>query len=436
MTLVVSTMLLLGHVYVWRRLASAVVELGACPAREARLAAWLVTAFLNLLPVVLLVGYKAGLGERLFLNGPGRHWLDYLLTFPFWWGLLVVLELLPYFLALDLAGGILRLAGIGAAAPGATGLSAVPWFRILAGLKVAVAAVLMVYVGVASYLDTNRVRLSETHATVSGLPPELRGLKLVLLGDVQVDRETGPAKIARMRARVAEARGDLILFAGDLVTDGPDFVAAGLDSLCGLEAPLGRAACMGDHDYWSAPAMIAEGLDRCGWTFLENQHHVIEAGIRPVTGVDRGAPPRDGAPTAGNRPVTGDRGPIHPRRILVTGVRYIYSDKPSPEELERLLAAAPPADLKILLVHQPALPVVEAAARHGYHLLLAGHTHGGQFVFHPFGFPLSPTQVENRFYSGHHRHGSLHVVVTNGVGLTLAPMRRGAPAEVSLVTLR
>jgi hypothetical protein len=415
MTLVVSTLLVLGHVYVWRRLASALVDIGACPAREARLASWVLTAFLNLLPLVLLAGYQAGLGERLFLNGPGRHWLDYFLTFPFWWGLLVVLELLPYFLALDLAGGILRLAGAGAGTPGAPGLAAVPWLRILAGLKVAAAAALMMYVGVASYLHTNRVRLSEETVAVPGLPAELRGLRLVLLGDVQVDRETGPDKIARMRARVDEARGDLILFAGDLVTDGPDFVEAGLRSLCGLEAPLGRVACMGDHDYWSAPVMIADGLGRCGWAFLENRHHVIEAG---------------------NRPVTGDRGPIHPRRILVTGVRYIYSDRPSPGELDKLLAAAPPADLKILLVHQPARPVVEAAARHGYHLLLAGHTHGGQFVFHPFGFALSPTQVENRFYSGHYRYGSLHVVVTNGVGLTLAPVRFGAPAEVSLVTIQ
>lgn len=415
MTLVVSALLVLGHVYVWRRLASALIELGACPAREARLASWLVTAFLNLLPLVLLIAYKMGFGGQLFLNSPARHWLDYLLTFPFWWGLLVVLELLPYFLALDLAGGALRLAGVVPGAPSTAGLAAWPWFRILAGLKVALVAVLMVYVGVAAYLDTNRVRLSVAPVTVPGLPPELRGLRLVLLGDVQVDRETGPDKLARMRARVAEARSDLLLFAGDLVTDGPDFVEAGLRSLCGLEAPLGRVACMGDHDYWSAPALIAGGLDRCGWSFLDNRHRVIE-----VT----------------NRPGTGDRGPMQPRRILVTGVRYIYSDRPSPEELEALLAAAPPADLKILLVHQPALPVVQAAARHGYRLLLAGHTHGGQFVFHPFGFTLSPTQVENRFYSGHYRYGDLHVVVTNGVGLTLAPLRFGAPAEVSLVTLQ
>jgi predicted MPP superfamily phosphohydrolase len=432
MTLILAPAILLAHLYVWLRTAGALADLGAAPARPVRLAAWAATILLNLLPLVLLVGYKTGLGDRLFLNAHGRHWLDYVLTFPYWWGFLVVLELLPYFLTLDIVGGGLRLAGVTLSLPaGASGLAAFPWLRVLAGAKVALAVFFMLYVAVVAWRDTNRVRLDRIAVTVPGLPAELHGLRLVLLGDIQVDRETGPDKIERMRGRVAEAKGDLLFFAGDLVTDGPDFVDEGLESLCRLTAPLGRLACMGDHDYWSAPGPIADGLDHCGWIFLDNRHHVITVerslttGDRPAGGVDRGAPPRVG-PTSGE---------VRTRTILVTGVRYIYSDRPTPEGLDQLLAAAPPADLKILLVHQPARMVVEAATRHGYHLLLAGHTHGGQFVFHPFGVTLSPTQLENRYYSGYYPNGSLQVVVTNGVGLTLAPLRYGAPAEVTLVTL-
>jgi hypothetical protein len=91
--------------------------------------------------------------------------------------------------------------------------------------------------------------------------------------------------------------------------------------------------------------------------------------------------------------------------------------------------------LRILLSHQPAEHVVEQAASHGYDLILAGHTHGGQIVLHPLGIPFTPSMRETKFYSGVYRLGESTVVVTNGVGLTLAPIRYHAPAEITSIVL-
>lgn len=156
-------------------------------------------------------------------------------------------------------------------------------------------------------------------------------------------------------------------------------------------------ACMGDHDFWANPVKISNGLDQCGWNFLENEHHLIE-----------------------------HKG----KKILITGITYIYSRRITPAHLRELLESAPAADLKILLVHQPASMVMKAAQEFGYDLLLAGHTHGGQVVFKPFGIPLTPSRLENKFYSGYGEYKDMPVIVTNGVGLTLAPIRYQAPAEV------
>ena len=79
---------------------------------------------------------------------------------------------------------------------------------------------------------------------------------------------------------------------------------------------------------------------------------------------------------------------------------------------------------------------MHAAATHGYHLFLAGHTHGGQIVFQPFGIPVTPSRWETEYFRGVTRLGTMLVIVTNGVGLTLAPFRYNARSEVTGITLQ
>ena len=159
---------------------------------------------------------------------------------------------------------------------------------------------------------------------------------------------------------------------------------------------------MGDHDLWSGTDDISNGLRNCGWNFLTNQHHII---------VYKGT------------------------KILVTGIRYVYDSRLTESEMDRILSSAPEADLKILLVHQPAEIVKKAAQKFNYDLFLAGHTHGGQVVFRPFGITLTPTQVENSIYTNHKKVDDLNFIVTNGVGLTMWPLRYQAPAEVVKIML-
>ncbi|RMG67664.1 MAG: hypothetical protein D6715_04215, partial [Calditrichaeota bacterium] len=172
--------------------------------------------------------------------------------------------------------------------------------------------------------------------------------------------------------------------------------------MCALPAGLGRVACLGDHDVWSGPQPIQNGLRDCGWQFLDNQHHLF---------------------------------PYRGGRILVTGLTHVYSRRLSSQEVDALLAKAPEAELKVLLVHQPSPHILQAAARYGYHLVLAGHTHGGQVLFHPFGKTVALSLVENHFFRGRKTIGTTTAVITNGVGLTFVPLRYGARAEVTEITL-
>lgn len=380
--------LLIGYLYVGWRISAAIITLFSFQAWRVRLAVLLGIIFFNLLPILILYLYQTGNGNELYLSKTTLQKQDYLLTYPFWLGLIVVVETLPYFLSLEILGGIFHF--IPAIAPAS-------WLKWKAALQLTMVVFFMFYVGIRMYSDTNRLRLHRFEVKVKNLPPALENLSLTFIADVQVDRYTTTAKLERFKDQLKKANGDLLLFGGDIVTSGEEFISRANQLLCEAEAPLGRFACLGDHDFWANPVRIANGLDQCGWHFLEDQHHLVEH---------------------------------NGKKILITGITFIYSRRITLAHLRELLESAPAADLKILLVHQPASMVIKAAQEFGYDLLLAGHTHGGQVVFKPFGIPLTPSRLENKFYSGYGEYKDMPVIVTNGVGLTLAPIRYQAPAEV------
>ena len=82
----------------------------------------------------------------------------------------------------------------------------------------------------------------------------------------------------------------------------------------------------------------------------------------------------------------------------------------------------------VLLAHQPRS--IFAAAKYDIGLQLSGHTHGGQIW--PFTYFV---RLQQPFVNGLHRHGDAQIYVSRGTGYWGPPMRLGAPAEITHVTL-
>jgi hypothetical protein len=320
-------------------------------------------------------------------------WADYLFHYPAWISLIIVVELLGPFIVLDLVALAARAVQ-----------SRLPALRtLLAYVRIALAALAIVYVMTHVIMDTSHVNDTTVRIALHGLPPELNSLTMTLVGDIQVDRYTGVSKVRQVHNIVNAHSPELLLSAGDVVTSGTDFLAAASEAICGMKGSLASVGVMGDHDYWSAPEAVQELHLRCGWVFLQNEHRIFTY-----------------------------RG----RTILISGLTQVYSSRLNIEELDGFLEKAPRADLRILLMHQPAERVIQRAAEKGYDLVLAGHTHGGQIVLHPFGLTFTPSMRETQFYTGMHQVESTQVVVTNGVGVSIAPIRYHAPAEVTTIVLQ
>jgi uncharacterized protein len=66
-------------------------------------------------------------------------------------------------------------------------------------------------------------------------------------------------------------------------------------------------------------------------------------------------------------------------------------------------------------------------------LMLSGHTHGGQFRVMGWS-PIVPSRYGNRFAYGHVRE-QCDIIISGGLGCSIAHVRIGVPPEIVHVTL-
>ena len=92
-----------------------------------------------------------------------------------------------------------------------------------------------------------------------------------------------------------------------------------------------------------------------------------------------------------------------------------------------------PGVLNVLMSHNP--DVFPVAARQGYDLTIAGHTHGGQVRVEILRADLNVarffTPLRRRLVS----RGRPSIFVSRGIGTIGLPARLGAPPEVALLRL-
>jgi predicted MPP superfamily phosphohydrolase len=383
--------ILLLHFYAGWKISKAISTVSSLPLPWTRFGIYILLALLNVLPFYILTQYFTGTLESLFLFTADIGWKHYTMVFPFWTAFLLVAELFSYYFLLDMAGFIQGKIW-----------NFQSWVQIKSWLQLGILVFFVIYIPIRVYHDTYSVRESHIKLPVPSIPKSLDGTELLFLADIQIDPYTQEAKINSFFRALGENKSDLFLFAGDLVTMGPKYIKQGLELIC--KAGNGHSTgVLGDHDYWSGPRQIRMGMEKCGWNMMDNAHKLLQ---------------------------------IKKARVLVTGITHTYPHKISPEKLKDLLSKAPSADLKILLIHQPAQWIIEEAEKSGYHLFLAGHTHGGQMVLKPFGISLTPSRMENDFFTGYKKSGNMFVVITNGIGVSLAPLRYHAPAEITRIRLQ
>jgi predicted MPP superfamily phosphohydrolase len=244
------------------------------------------------------------------------------------------------------------------------------------------------------------VDLRELDVAVEGLPAELDGFAVLHLSDFHLGTVSFNGRTLRKAVEWSAGHDlDLVAITGDLVSRrrGERMLR---DALGRLPARHGTYAILGNHDVaetrdpFSRPSDLSALRDD-GARLLEHGSASFEA---------------------------------QGRRVQVTGA--------DPRRFRDPLAplSDPAADLRILLVHYP--DAIWSLAPGDYHVILAGHLHGGQICLP---WPRGKIRLEHLrapFWEGLFALpvGTLHV--SRGLGTSFVPVRLLARPEATILRLR
>ena len=243
-----------------------------------------------------------------------------------------------------------------------------------------------------------RFQLTEVDIPMPGLPKALHGLRIVQITDPHLSPFLSEREFARAIDMANETGADLALMTGDLISRPGDPLDACLRQLARLRAEAGVLGCLGNHEtYTRTEDYVEREGRRIGIDVLRNRARVLWFNGTPINfaGVDY--------------------------QMMHAG--YL----PGAEGLVQ------PGMLNVMLSHNP--DVFPVAARKGYALTIAGHTHGGQVNFEILHQNLNAARYFTPYVRGLYRENGAAVYVSAGLGTIGVPVRLGAPPEVSLVRL-
>jgi hypothetical protein len=238
----------------------------------------------------------------------------------------------------------------------------------------------------------------EIDVPIEGLHDDLVGFRIAQITDLHVGATIKADYVRAVVERVNGLQPDLVALTGDLVDGSVDYLDDDVAPLGDLESRHGGYVCTGNHEYYSGVKHWLEHFRALALVPLVNEHRVIQHGAA---------------------------------KLIVAGVTDVREGQREPghdSDPERALAGAPPADLRLLLAHQPRSVI--AAERAGFDLQVSGHTHGGQFF--PWNFFAHLGQP---YVAGLHRHGRTWIYVSCGTGYWGPPLRIGVPSEITLIRL-
>jgi uncharacterized protein len=256
-------------------------------------------------------------------------------------------------------------------------------------------------------------------------PQNLR-LRIAVIADIHAcEPWMGLDRVGQIVADTNALAPDLILLLGDYMAHHP-FVIRQIPApdwarvLAGLKAPLGVHAILGNHDWWDDTE-----AQKVGHGPIRAQRALEAVGIR-VYENDARRLAKDGQPfwLAG----LGDQWALQrSRRGTKRRMKWARGVDDLPGTMAQIQDDAP----AILMIHEPdAFPGVPARVA----LTLAGHTHGGQVSLGGVALAV-PSRYGRRYAYGHIVEEWRHLIVSGGLGCSLAPVRFGVPPEIVLVEL-
>lgn len=232
------------------------------------------------------------------------------------------------------------------------------------------------------------------------VPESFAGLRIIFLADIHYGRTIKKERMRQLIERVNRMEPDLILLGGDYVM-AKQYIKPCFEMLSHLKSAYGTYGVLGNHD-------VVEDCEATIWAMKKAGIHLLH----------------NDAIWIGEK-----------ERIRIGGVGDLRTQH---QNLKPTLEGVDKNDFVILLTHNPRY-VYQLGQDIPIDLVLAGHTHGGQFAPLKHLQGVTPKRVKHRtgleFLAGRRRWGQMEVIVSNGIGTAKFPLRVATSPEIVEIIL-
>jgi hypothetical protein len=264
-----------------------------------------------------------------------------------------------------------------------------------AGLSFILPVLLALATGIYGYFEADNIRAEHLVIKSTKITKDNNRFRIVQISDVHLGLIIGEEKLKKIIEEVRSAAPDIIVSTGDLVDGQLDGLNELAQLLKGIDAPYGKFAVSGNHEYYAGFEQSAEFIKEAGFTMLRGEAVSIP-GIINIAGVDDS-----------------------------DGKRFGHF-KGLPEK--EILSALDRERFTLLLKHKP---LIDDDSLGMFDLQLSGHTHMGQIFPFKFIVQLFFPRIAGYFDLG---YGS-RLYVSRGAGTWGPPIRFLSPPEVTVIDL-
>ena len=269
------------------------------------------------------------------------------------------------------------------------------------------------------FFGRNNLHVEHVEIFSDDLPDAFHGYRMVQISDVHAGSFAwNIGHFQKAVDLINRQEPDLIVCTGDMVNNFANELTPLIPVFQTLEAPDGKYAVLGNHDYggyykWgnnladsvNNHKALKNAIEQMGFVLLNNESAVIS---------------RDSS-----------------NRIALVGVEN-WGKKPHYTKrgnLEEAIKEVHDIPFKVLLAHDPLFWTKFVVEKTDVTLTLSGHTHGMQMGVKLGKKHYSPARLRTRYWGGLYQTGKQYLYINCELGIVLFPGRIGMPPEITVITL-
>jgi Predicted phosphohydrolases len=252
----------------------------------------------------------------------------------------------------------------------------------------------------ARYIEPKMLQEKEVTIHSTYVSENAENLKLVVFADTHFGPYYTTEDFKKVLKSIKELNPDIVFFSGDLIdhyntyTEDVGVISKMLSS---IEAPYGKFAVFGNHDYGGGAENNYESImEGGGFTVLKNEYYAMDD-----------------------------------LKIGIIGIDDVLIGYGNP----KISSWGRPDYFNIILCHEP--DVIDEVLNYNVDLMISSHTHGRQINIKFFDDYILPRYgqkyIKGLYQFENARKSQLYV--NSGVGMTKLPFRFLSPPELTCITI-